>query len=401
MNTMKTSSTNHRPMRIAAVDAMRALTMFLMLFVNDIPGVKNIPHWLGHAEMNEDMMGFSDLIFPAFLFCMGMSIPFAIQNRYRKGESTIQVISHLFWRSLALIVMGLFTLNSGGVKGGISHQWFTLLMVPGFFLVWAVYPQAEGYRKRLFTVMKSVGVLLLASLIVYKDMHGVPFKTGWWGILGLIGWTYAVCATVYLFSRESLKKNLSVWMVMILITVVSQTSWIPQDYFSRVIFLPFIPGGWTHHTLGMSGIVCSLLMQRAVSSGQYKPFFMTLAGLGICMFVFEWLAHPHWIISKILATPTWLFYCLALFFPLFGFIYWLTDIKQIRKWYAPIAPAGSATLTCYIIPYIYYAVIQLLHIHYPSVLCEGIPGLLRSWVFSFLIVWITGWIVKGGIKLKL
>ncbi len=104
MNTMKTSSINHRPMRIAAVDAMRALTMFLMLFVNDIPGVKNIPHWLGHAEMNEDMMGFSDLIFPAFLFCMGMSIPFAIQNRYRKGESTIQVISHLFWRCLALSV---------------------------------------------------------------------------------------------------------------------------------------------------------------------------------------------------------------------------------------------------------------------------------------------------------
>ena len=232
-------------------------------------------------------------------------------------------------------------------------------------------------------------------------MHGVPFKTGWWGILGLIGWTYAVCATVYLFSRESLKKNLIVWMTMILITVLSQTSWIPQDYFCRVIFLPFIPGGWTHHTLGMSGIVCSLLMQRAVSAGQYKPFFITLAVLGICMFAFGWLAHPHWIISKILATPTWLFYCLALFFPLFGFIYWLTDIKQFKKWYAPITPAGSATLTCYIIPYIYYAVIQLIHIRYPDLLCEGIPGLLRSLLFSFFIVWITGWIVKAGIKLKL
>ncbi len=37
------------PQRIAAVDVFRALTMFLMLFVNDIPGLKNVPHWLMHA----------------------------------------------------------------------------------------------------------------------------------------------------------------------------------------------------------------------------------------------------------------------------------------------------------------------------------------------------------------
>ena len=49
---------NLTPQRVAAVDVFRALTMFLMLFVNDIPGLKNIPHWLKHAEMNEDMLGF-------------------------------------------------------------------------------------------------------------------------------------------------------------------------------------------------------------------------------------------------------------------------------------------------------------------------------------------------------
>lgn len=81
--------------RVAAVDVFRALTMFFMLFVNDIPGLKNVPHWLMHAEMNEDMMGFSDTIFPAFLFCMGMSIPFAIQNRVKKGDTALQIIAHI------------------------------------------------------------------------------------------------------------------------------------------------------------------------------------------------------------------------------------------------------------------------------------------------------------------
>ena len=148
--------------RIAAVDVFRALTMFLMLFVNDIPGLKNVPHWLMHARMDEDMMGFSDTIFPAFLFCMGMSVSFAIQNRYKKGDNTLQVVAHIFWRTVALIAMGLFSLNSGGIEGGLSHQWFSILMVIGFFLTWGVYPKAEGTKKTLFTAMKTAGVLLLA-----------------------------------------------------------------------------------------------------------------------------------------------------------------------------------------------------------------------------------------------
>ena len=118
--------------RIAAVDVLRALTMFLMLFVNDIPGLRDVPHWLFHARADEDMMGFSDTIFPAFLFCMGMAVPLAVQARYRKGDSTLQVAGHLFWRTLALVVMGLFTLNAGGVEGGLSYEWFSVLMVAGF-----------------------------------------------------------------------------------------------------------------------------------------------------------------------------------------------------------------------------------------------------------------------------
>ena len=163
--------------RIAAVDVFRALTMFLMLFVNDIPGLKNVPHWLMHARMDEDMMGFSDTIFPAFLFCMGMSVSFAIQNRYKKGDNTLQVVAHIFWRTVALIAMGLFSLNSGGIEGGLSHQWFSILMVIGFFLTWGVYPKAEGTKKTLFTAMKTAGVLLLAFLVIYKDMNGFPLTT--------------------------------------------------------------------------------------------------------------------------------------------------------------------------------------------------------------------------------
>lgn len=92
--------------RIEALDIFRALTMFLMLFVNDIPGLKNIPHWLLHAKFDEDMLGFSDVIFPAFLFAMGMAVPFAILNREKKGKSTFEIMRHILVRTIALLVMG-------------------------------------------------------------------------------------------------------------------------------------------------------------------------------------------------------------------------------------------------------------------------------------------------------
>ena len=273
------------PQRIAAVDVFRALTMFLMLFVNDIPGLKNVPHWLMHARMDEDMMGFSDTIFPAFLFCMGMSVSFAIQNRYKKGDNTLQVVAHIFWRTVALIAMGLFSLNSGGIEGGLSHQWFSILMVIGFFLTWEVYPKAEGTKKTLFTAMKTAGVLLLAFLVIYKDMNGKPFQISWWGILGLIGWTYAVCAGIYLFTRESLRKNAIAWFVVVLLAVVSHSDLIPGEYGSRIILLPFIPSDWTLHAFGMSGVLTSLLMQRYADRERPGRFIGMLCALGVGMLV--------------------------------------------------------------------------------------------------------------------
>ena len=278
--------------RVAAVDVFRALTMFLMLFVNDIPGLRNVPHWLMHAQADEDMMGFSDTIFPAFLFCMGMSVSFAVQNRYRKGDSTLQVIAHIFWRTVALVAMGLFTMNSAGVEGGLSHPAFNLLMVTGFFLTWGVYPKAEGAKKCLFIGMKTAGVALLAFLVVYKDLHGMPFKVGWWGILGLIGWTYSVSALTYVFTRESLKKNLLVWIAMIVLAVLSHSSLIPEGYGSRVILLPFIPSDWTLHALGMSGVVASLLMQRYADRLHPRRFLTILFALGVAMLALALLSHP-------------------------------------------------------------------------------------------------------------
>ena len=97
--------------RITSIDILRALTMVLMIFVNDLWSLKNIPTWLGHVERGVDGIGLADVVFPAFLFIVGLSLPFAIDHRRKKGDSEGQLVMHVLARTIALLVMGVFLVN--------------------------------------------------------------------------------------------------------------------------------------------------------------------------------------------------------------------------------------------------------------------------------------------------
>src|SRR6266516_524302 len=97
--------------RFKSVDVFRAITMLLMVFVNDLDPIKNVPEWIKHVGRNTDGLGFADTVFPAFLFIVGLSLPFAIGGRLKKGQSFNQVAVYIATRSLALLVMGFFHVN--------------------------------------------------------------------------------------------------------------------------------------------------------------------------------------------------------------------------------------------------------------------------------------------------
>src|SRR5580704_13994426 len=101
-----------RPARVVSIDAARGLVMFTMIFVNDIAGVshKVVPDWMRHFKGRSGMT-FVDLVFPAFLFIVGMSIPSALGGRLRSGEPVWRTLLHVASRTLALLVIGILMVN--------------------------------------------------------------------------------------------------------------------------------------------------------------------------------------------------------------------------------------------------------------------------------------------------
>ena len=386
--------------RIASIDIFRALTMLMMLFVNDFAGMSGIPHWMHHAKTMEDMMGFSDLVFPAFLFCVGLSIPFAIGNRYQKGATQVSVLGHILGRTLALVVMGVFSMNLRSVEGGLSHPVITLLAVAGYFLIWNDYPRNQEGRKPVWTrILQGLGIAILVAMVIYKDLHGMPFRHGWWGILGLIGWAYLPCALAYLFLRGDFHKVTVFWLLTLLLCILNSTKAIPADFSSRTLILGFWPGGWTHPAICATGMFTAMLLIRFGDkprnlSAIYVSLFIALGLLAL-------LCHRFWIISKNLSTPTWAFFSLSLSVAFFTLLWWLCDLKGYTAWARIIKPAGTATLTCYIIPSIWYETQDLLGLSWPAALTDGIPGLLKALAFAFVIIGLTWLFEKLHVKLKL
>lgn len=392
MNSLRTG-------RIASIDVFRALTMFLMIFVNDLWSITDVPHWLKHAAFDEDMLGLSDVVFPAFLFIMGMSIPMAIEGRIRKGESNLIILKHILIRSVALLVMGMFTVNTEyGVSEsiGLAKPVFIIIMLIGFFLIWNVYPKTEDKsRKNLYLALKIVGwAILLVLAFLFRDSNGEIFQPRWWGILGLIGWTYLLCAIIYLFLRKSFAALIIAGLCFIVLNIAGVNGWLGS-------FGEIIPSDGCFHAFTMSGLLLSILFNQDRINLDFSKKLILAIVVGIIFLLAGWVAHSWWIISKLQATPTWLFLCTGISILAYIFIYWLADMKGKAGWFDIIKPAGTATLTCYLVPYLLYSLFSLVSLQLPEVVTIGIIGIFKCIVFAFLTIGVTALLNKGGVKLKI
>ena len=89
--------------RLASIDIFRGLTMTVMIFVNELAGVKGLPWWNYHMKANVDFMTYVDMVFPFFLFIVGLSMPLAIRSRLKRNPSIPALWMHVALRTASLM----------------------------------------------------------------------------------------------------------------------------------------------------------------------------------------------------------------------------------------------------------------------------------------------------------
>jgi predicted acyltransferase len=389
--------------RILTIDIMRGLTLFLMLFVNDLY-MKNVPWWLGHTEANFDGMGLADWVFPGFLFMVGMAVPFAVQSRFKKGDSTLQLLLHIFTRTISLLIIGVLMLNVSRLNPElteINKNLWAILMYISVFLVLNMY---KNVPQKIVFVLKGLGIAGLI-LMVFIFRSGTAentgwLTTGWWGILGLIGWGYFATALVFLVAKESLLKTGLFWLFFLALNIFSQLGMLSFLNFLNPVFGVLIGGNTP--LLVISGLFFSLIL-RKTGSELWKKFAITGTLLGVLMLLAGFVLRYWFIISKIKATPSWGLICTGISILLFVLLYLIIDVWEKSKWSTVFKPAGQNSLTTYLAPdLIYYSVWMTgfplffyKHLESPLLVIVG------SLIWALAMIGFAALLSKIGIRLKL
>ena len=391
--------------RILSIDIMRGLTLLLMLFVNDL-NMNVAPAFMGHTDADFDGMGLADWVFPGFLFIAGMSIPFAITNRISKGLTQTDNIKHILYRTVSLIVIGILMLNTSRVDPeltGISKNLWALLMYFAVFLVWNNY-RSKDEKPFTVTGFRLAGVGLLIILI-FKFKSGQPENdgsliTGWWGILGLIGWGYLAAALTYILCRNSLLLTALAAALFLGLNILASlglsTFLDPARPLLGVIIdgnVPFIV---------VSGTFVGLMLKNSAGTGN-KTLIRNLVISSVLSLAAGFLLREWFILSKIKATPSWGLVCTGISVLVFTIIYVISDVFGKTGWAEFFRPAGENSLTTYLVPNILYHLIWMgglpVFFYKQSQILPLVIG--GSIIWAILMVWLAAFLKKLGISLKL
>jgi heparan-alpha-glucosaminide N-acetyltransferase len=393
------------PKRLLSIDVLRAINMFFMIFVNDLSGVSQVPKWIDHVKGYEDGMHFADSIFPLFLFIAGLSIPLAIGRRIEKGDSFVSIAVYILLRSFALIAMGFFHVNMEEYSklAFLPLPVWELLLTISFFLIWLDYPETLAKAKRYALIGTGIVIITLLA-ILYKgnaDDGGTRWlEPSWWGILGLIGWAYLVCSSVYLLVKGNFTALLIALLVLVGINLIVHGRLVINGEVLRLRIWIIKDGSCA--ALMMFGVITALLYSKIIAKGSYKWLWPVFTVLGAALIGLGFIIRPYTQgISKIHSTPAWIFLCTGIGILTFELIIFLVDVKGKANWFKIIKPAGTSTLTCYLIPYLLVALMALVHFDYPEFLDEGTGGIIRSFAISFIVILITGVLEKRRIRLKI
>jgi heparan-alpha-glucosaminide N-acetyltransferase len=392
--------------RVVSIDIFRGLTMAVMIFVNELSEVKGLPWWTYHAPGNVDVMTYVDMVFPFFLFIVGMSMPLSITQRLKRNSSVLALWGHVIVRFLGLLVLGLILANAekaDPTRVVISGSIWALLGLVSMALYLNAYVKSEHYPaySRILRVLGLVGVVVLFALFrrTTHDGHAAWIDGSYPEILGLIAYSYLAVSILYIPTRRWAWASYAWFVLLLALCVLSTGKMITFPRHIPLYFWPFSNGSMA--CIVMAGIITSSIFLGTDRRPDPRRAMSLAVGFGLLMLAAGRALTPFGI-SKIRATPTWSLYSIGASVLLFTLLYWVCDVRQWTKWAFPVRAAGSNTLLTYLLPDLWYFLMVSMGVTYLDTHFNfGWPGVAKTLVFTFFILAVATGLTKAKVRLQL
>jgi heparan-alpha-glucosaminide N-acetyltransferase len=391
--------------RVISIDIFRGLTMAVMIFVNALSEVRGLPWWTYHAHASDDVMTYVDIVFPFFLFAVGMSLPLAVAQRLKRNSSLPSLVAHVAVRVLGLIVLGEILANAqkaDPARMGMSGSTWALLALICAALYLNVYGESKRARtySRVLRAVGLAGVILL--LVLFRRTtaggHQAWLDFSYPEILGLIGYSYLAVAILYIPTRRWLCAP-PIWFILLVSLCALSTAKIVTFPDQVPLYLwPF--GNGAMCCIIMAGVVTSQIFLRPDGRVAPNRAIPLAVGFSIVTLIAGRALVPLGI-SKIRATPTWSLYSIAASMLLFTLLYWVCDLKQWQRWAVIVRPAGSNTLLTYLLPDLWYFILSAIGFKYLDVHFNvGWSGVVKTLIFTLFMLAAADVLTKARIRLQ-
>jgi predicted acyltransferase len=303
--------------RLLSIDILRGLTVAFMILVNNAGDGNASYGQLRHSVWNGCTL--TDLVFPMFLFIMGVSLAISFESRLAKGATRGRIAKQILRRSAIIFLLGLF-LNA--------------------------FPTFHLATLRYFGVMQRIGLCyFFAGLaLLYLRPRGVMILTicslfGYWLLLTRVpvpGFGYPGVDIPVLDP----KGNLASYLDRVCIPVTHRYHF---SFYDPEGILSTIPSVAT----ACLGILAGIWISRRDLSAMQKLLGMILASALMISAALVWKsAFP---LNKRLWTSSYVFFAAGVSVGLLALFDWLIDLRRLRgKVLAPILAFGTNALTAYL-----------------------------------------------------
>lgn len=297
--------------RLKSLDVFRGITVAAMILVNNPGDWGNIYKPLTHAEWNGCTP--TDLIFPFFLFIVGVSIVYAMESQKTNPEAHKKLLFLALKRSIILFCLGLFL---------------------------SLFPFFDFGTVRILGVLQRISIVYFVGAIIFIK---TTRKTQWRLFFGILisYWAIMTFIPVPDIGYANLEKgtNLGAWLDRLILTEnhtwKQSKTWDPEGLLST---LPAIATGIFGLLMG------GLLKKKEQAEADKIAWLFTIGTLaviaGLIWDLFFPINKSLWTSSYVLYSGGWAAIGLAL-------CYWLIDVKGYQKFTTPFVIFGINAITVF------------------------------------------------------